>query len=50
MNQMIKLINIYGDIFRPANLIQVNAFENEDVIETYEQAASEGSFNDDEIF
>ena len=33
-----------------ANLFQVNAFENEDIIETYEQAAAEGSFNVDEIF
>ena len=33
-----------------ANLIQVNNFENEEVILTYEQAAAQNSFNNDEIF
>jgi len=33
-----------------ANLIQVNNFENEDVIITYEQAAAQDSFENDEIF
>ena len=33
-----------------ANLIQINDFENEDVILTYEQAASQNSFSSDEIF
>ena len=33
-----------------ANLIEVNNFEDEDVILTYEQAASQDSFNKDEIF
>jgi len=33
-----------------ANLIQVNDFENENVIATYEQAAAQNSFNKDEIF
>ena len=33
-----------------ANLIEVNNFEDEDVIKTYEQAALEGSFEKDEIF
>ena len=32
------------------NLIQVNDFENEDIISTYEQAASQNSFNKDDIF
>ena len=33
-----------------ANLIKVNDLENENIIATYEQAASENSFNNDEIF
>ena len=33
-----------------ANLIQINNFENEDVILTYEQAAAQNSFESDEIF
>ena len=33
-----------------ANLIQINNFENEDVILTYEQAAAQNSFENDEIF
>ena len=33
-----------------ANLIEVDDFEDESLIETYEQAASEGSFDNDEIF
>jgi len=33
-----------------ANLIQVNNFEDENVIFTYEQAAAQNSFDDDEIF
>ena len=33
-----------------ANLIQVNNFEDENVIETYEQAAAEGVFDNEEIF
>jgi len=33
-----------------ANLIQVNNFEDEKVIETYETAAANGSFNSNEIF
>jgi hypothetical protein len=33
-----------------ANLIQVNEFENEDVILTYEQAAAQNSFGKEEIF
>ena len=33
-----------------ANLVEVNNFENENVILTYEQAASENSFEKDEIF
>jgi len=33
-----------------SNLIQVNDFENEDIILTYEQAASQNSFNKDDIF
>ena len=33
-----------------ANLIQINNFENEDVILTYEQAANENSFDKDEVF
>jgi len=33
-----------------ANLIEVNNFEDENVIITYEQAASENSFDKDEIF
>ena len=32
------------------NLIQVNNFENEDIILTYEQAAAQNSFDSDEIF
>ena len=33
-----------------ANLIEVNNFENEDIIHTYEQAANQNSFDKDEIF
>ena len=33
-----------------ANLIQINDFENEDVILTYEQAAAQNAFDNDEIF
>ena len=33
-----------------ANLIQVNNFENENIILTYEQAAAQNSFANDEIF
>jgi len=33
-----------------ANLIQTKDFENEDIILTYEQAASDGSFEEDEVF
>ena len=33
-----------------ANLIKVNNFENEEVILTYEQAAAQNSFEDEEIF
>jgi len=33
-----------------ANLIQIKDFENEDVILTYEQAAAQNSFDNDEIF
>ena len=33
-----------------ANLIQINNFEDEDVISTYEQAAAENSFESSEIF
>ena len=33
-----------------ANLIQINSFEDEDVILTYEQAAAQNSFDKDEIF
>jgi len=33
-----------------ANLIEINNFENEDVILTYEQAASQNSFENEEIF
>ena len=33
-----------------ANLIQVDNFENENIILTYEQAAAENSFENDEIF
>ena len=33
-----------------ANLIQVNNFEDENVITTYEQAAAQNSFDNDEIF
>ena len=33
-----------------ANLIQINYFEDEDVILTYEQAAGQNSFENDEIF
>ena len=33
-----------------ANLIQINDFENEDVILAYEQAAAENSFEKDEIY
>ncbi len=33
-----------------ANLIQVNDFENKNLIDTYEQAASRNSFDKDEIF
>ena len=33
-----------------ANLVEVNNFEDEDIILTYEQAASENSFEKDEIF
>ena len=33
-----------------ANLIQINDFENEEVISTYEQAAATNSFDKDEIF
>ena len=33
-----------------ANLIQINNFEDEDVILTYEQAAGQNSFENDEIF
>jgi len=33
-----------------ANLVEVNNFENEDIIYTYEQAASQHSFDKDEIF
>ena len=33
-----------------ANLIQIDNFENEEVIQTYEQAAAQNSFENDEIF
>ena len=33
-----------------ANLIEINSFEDESIIATYEQAASENSFENDEIF
>jgi hypothetical protein len=33
-----------------ANLIQIKDFENEDIILIYEQAAEEGSFEEDEVF
>ena len=33
-----------------ANLIQINDFEDEDIISTYEQAAAQDSFDKDEIF
>ncbi|SVE50257.1 uncharacterized protein METZ01_LOCUS503111, partial [marine metagenome] len=33
-----------------ANLIQVNNFQDEDIILTYEQAAAQNSFDNDEIF
>jgi len=33
-----------------ANLIQINNFEDEDIILTYEQAAGQNSFENDEIF
>jgi len=33
-----------------ANLIEINNFENEDIIYTYEQAANKNSFDKDEIF
>jgi len=33
-----------------ANLIQINDFENDDVISTYEHAAAENSFENEEIF
>ena len=33
-----------------ANLIQINDFENEDVISTYEHAAADSSFESEEIF
>ena len=33
-----------------ANLIQINNFENENVVLTYEQAAAQNSFENDEIF
>ena len=33
-----------------ANLIQINDFENEEVVMTYEQAAKQNSFEKDEIF
>jgi len=33
-----------------ANLIQINNFENEDIILTYEQAAAQNSFDNEEIF
>ena len=33
-----------------ANLIQVDSFENENIILTYEQAAAQNSFENDEIF
>ena len=33
-----------------ANLIQIDSFEDEDVILTYEQAAAQNSFENDEIF
>ena len=33
-----------------SNLIQINSFEDEDVITTYEQAAAQNSFENDEIF
>ena len=33
-----------------ANLIQINNFENENVVLTYEQAAAQNSFKNDEIF
>ena len=33
-----------------ANLIQINSFENENVVLTYEQAAAQNSFENDEIF
>ena len=33
-----------------ANLIGAKGFENEEVIPTYEKAASENTFNDDEVF
>tara|TARA_Y100000590_G_scaffold403349_1_gene489962 strand:+ start:7251 stop:9002 length:1752 start_codon:yes stop_codon:yes gene_type:complete len=33
-----------------ANLIEVNNFEDENVIQTYEKAAAEDSFNKDEVF
>ena len=33
-----------------ANLIQIDNFENEEIIQTYEQAAAQNSFENDEIF
>ncbi len=33
-----------------ANLVQVDDFENEEVISTFEKAAAKGDFNNDEIF
>ena len=33
-----------------ANLIKIKNFENEDIILTYEQAAAQNSFQNDEIF
>ena len=50
MNQTIKQTNTFGNILSSANLIQVNNFEDENVIFTYEQAAAQNSFDDDEIF
>jgi len=33
-----------------ANLIQINNFEDENIVSTYEQAAAQNSFENDEIF
>ena len=47
---MIKQIKYIWRYLSSANLIQINNFEDESIILTYEQAAAQNSFENDEIF